>query len=103
MRTVLVALLISTVPALGTRTLPVFSTATAGETDEDEFNVDDAIAAYKAEAAGCSGVDVDGSNLNPEIQDRRCAVMNSWRMMLEEHGYCIDSRKQEWTFCRTIR
>ena len=42
---------------------------------------------------------MDGSKLDPDIQDRRCAAVNAWSMMLDDHGYCFDEDKQEGDGC----
>jgi hypothetical protein len=90
MRIALLALLISILPAV---------VAHAGGNDEDDFDASQAIKAFFAEGPGCGGTDVDGSKLDPDIQDRRCAAMNAWSTMLEDHGYCFDEDKQEWKVC----
>jgi hypothetical protein len=100
-RTVSLALLIGIATVLGVRAVPIVGKAAANQTDDDDFDATAAIAGFNAEAVGCAGVDVDGSKLDPEVQDRRCAVMNGWRMMLEDHDYCFDQRKQEWARCTT--
>jgi hypothetical protein len=69
------------------------------EDSDDDFDAAKAIEGFNAEAPGCGGIDIDGSKLDPEIADRRCAVMNGWAMMLEDHGYCFDEDKQEWALC----
>lgn len=101
MRTIAIALLLGTATVLGLRAAPMVGKAAANQTDEGDFDATAAIAGFNAEALGCGGVDVDGSKLAPEVQDRRCAVMNGWRMMLEDHDYCFDQRKQEWARCAT--
>lgn len=90
MRVALLALLISALP---------MTAAGGGDNDEDDFDAAEAIRGYFAEGPGCGGTDVDGSKLDPEVQDRRCAVMNAWAIMLEDHGYCFDEDKQEWRRC----
>jgi hypothetical protein len=67
--------------------------------DEEDFDAAAIIKAWWAEGVGCSGIDVDGSKLDEEVRDRRCAVFNGLGYMPEDHGHCFDEAKQVWALC----